>query len=145
MMFYDDLCLKSIHGFFVGAYLRSFSGHFCTNHISTTPKKKHPSENFVTNIFSFSSSPPNEGGVFAWWCGAGPELDHLYQFVSDYSHQVIVQLTYQQTAKQDGLPRANYFCHRMLISNEDGYRWKIYQPFKGALKMRHSMLQTLGM
>ena len=104
-----------------------------------------PSENFVTNIFSFSSSPPNEGGVFAWWCGAGPELDHLYQFVSDYSHQVIVQLTYQQTAKQDGLPRANYFCHRMLISNEDGYRWKIHQLFKGALKMRHSMLQTLGM
>ena len=90
---------------------------------------------FLCLCFVFSSSPPYQGGVFAWWRGAGPELDHLYQFVSDYSHQLIVQhqLTHQQTARQDELPRANYFSGRLLISNDFGFTEKIYQPFKGAL------------
>ena len=54
-------------------------------------------------------------------------LDNLYHFVLDYCHQVIVQeqqLSYQQTAKQDGLPRANYFYQRRLISNEFQWTWK---------------------
>ena len=65
---------------------------------------------FLCLCFVFSSSPPYQGGVFAWWRGAGPELDHLYQFVSDYSHQVIVQPAANPptNGKQDGLPHANY-------------------------------------
>ena len=75
-------------------------------------------------MFSFSSCSPYPG-VFAWWCGAGPELDHLYQFVSDYSHQVIVQLTHQKYIWQ--LRQIHLTINRNTFDNYDKYIWQFGQ------------------
>ena len=76
-------------------------------------------------IFICPPPSPHPHLVFAWWCGAGPELDHLYQFVSDYSHQVIVQLTHQKYIWQ--LRQIHLTINRNTFDNYDKYIWQFGQ------------------
>ena len=99
----------------------------------------------LPSSFSFSS-PPYPGSVCLVvrcrpWIGPFVPIC-LWLFPPSYC--AAANLTHQQTAKQDGLPHANYFCHTgCWFQTTFNVHRKLYQPFKGAFRMRASIAPNI--